>query len=146
MHHRPTTIAVLGTDTLVEDILARLLEREGYDVRHLEPHHTGPVEGPLDGVDLLLLVPGLKDGAREAFLEAMRGAPKTATIPVLPLSSGLKMALLDELSASASWSSLFEELVGQIGDALTRAAEGARALVVEGCGAEPPAAQAADAP
>jgi hypothetical protein len=39
VHHRPTTIAVLGTDTLVEDILARLLEREGYDVRTLEAHY-----------------------------------------------------------------------------------------------------------
>ncbi len=41
----PTTIAILGTDALVEDILALLLEREGYHVRHLEAHPTAPFEG-----------------------------------------------------------------------------------------------------
>jgi hypothetical protein len=140
-----TVVAIVGTDALAEDILSRLLEREGYDVRHLEAHPTGPVEGSLDGVDILLLAPGVDAQAREVFLKDLRSAPETAAIPVLPLSSALKLALLDELSAGASWRGLFEELVGQIGDALTRAAEGARALVVEGCGAEPPAAQAADA-
>jgi hypothetical protein len=48
----------------------------------------------------------------------VRSTQESAAIPVLPLSSALKLALLDELSASASWSSLFEELVGQIGAAL----------------------------
>jgi hypothetical protein len=82
----------------------------------------------LDGVDVLLVVPGLKNGAREAFLETMRSTQESATIPILPLSSALKLALLDELSAGASWSSLFEELVGQIGAALARAAEPPPAL------------------
>ncbi len=143
----PTTVvvAILGTDALAEDILARLLEREGYHVRHLEAYPTDPMDERLDGVDVLLLCPGLKDGAREAFLEAMRGTQETAAIPVLPLSSALKLALLDELSAGASWSGLFEELVGQIGAALQRAAASAGALVVEGSGAEPPPAAQADA-
>jgi hypothetical protein len=96
-------------------------------------------------VDVLLVVPGLKDRAREAFLEAVRSTQESAAIPVLPLSSALKLALLDELSAGASWSSLFEELVGHIRATLERAATSASALVVEGSGGEPPAAQA-DAP
>jgi hypothetical protein len=33
-----TVVAILGTDALAEDILARLLEREGYTTRHLEAH------------------------------------------------------------------------------------------------------------
>jgi DNA-binding response OmpR family regulator len=140
-----TTIAILGTDALAEDILARLLEREGYHVRHLEAYPTNPMDERLDGVDVLLVVPGLKDRAREAFLEAVRSTQETAAIPVLPLSSALKLALLDELSADASWSGLFEELVGQIGAALERAAASAGALVVEGSGAEPPPAAQADA-
>lgn len=43
MHHQnqPITIVILGADSLVEDILARLLEREGYNVRSLEAHPTG---------------------------------------------------------------------------------------------------------
>jgi hypothetical protein len=140
-----TTVAILGTDALAEDILSRLLEHEGYSVSHLEAHPTSPIEGLLDGVDILLLSPGVKDGAREAFLEAVSTNPKTSAIPVLPLSSALKLALLDELSAGASWGGLFEELTTQIGGALTRAAASAGALVVEGPGAEPPPAAQADA-
>jgi hypothetical protein len=58
-------------------------------------------------------------------------------------SSDLKGALLDELSAGVPWRSLFEELVGQIGATLSRAAANAGALVAERCGAEPPAAPSA---
>jgi hypothetical protein len=143
----PTTVvvAILGTNALAEDILARLLEREGYHVRHLEAYPTDPMDQRLDGVDVLLLAPGLKDRAREAFLEAVRSNPKTSVIPVLPLSSALKLALLDELSAGASWGGLFEELTSQIGDALKGAAERVEALVVDGRGAEPPPAPQADA-
>jgi hypothetical protein len=68
----------------------------------------------------------------------MRSTPKTAAIPVLSLPAALKLALLDELGASASWRSLFEVLVGQIGAALQiGAAASARALLVEGRGGEP---------
>jgi hypothetical protein len=144
-HHHPSTteVAILGTGTLSEDILARLLEREGYHVRHLEasPSHTSIKEGLLDGVDVILVAPGLKGEVREALLRDTRSTQeKSAAIPVLPLSAALRLALLDELSASASWRSLFEELVGQIGAALARTAASARALLVEGGGE--PAAQA----
>ena len=140
-----TTVAIVGTEALAEDILARLLEREGYSVRHLGAYPTGLIEEPLDGVDILLLAPGLDAEVRETFLEAIRSSPKTAAIPVLTLSSALKLALLDELSAGVPWRGLFEELVGQIGSALKRAAASAGALVVEGHSAEPPPAPQADA-
>ena len=92
-------------------------------------------------MDILLVAPGLKEGVREGFFKAMSTTPETAAIPVLTFSDALKMALLDELSASAPWRGLFEELVGQIGSALASV----RALVVEG-GAEPtPPAPQADA-
>jgi hypothetical protein len=122
-HHQPTTtVAIFGTGTLSEDILARLLEREGYHVRHLEASPTGLKNGLLEGVDVMLVAPGLKGEVREGFLKAMSTSPRTAAIPVLPLSAALKLALLDELSASASWRTLLEELIGQIGAALTGAA------------------------
>ena len=120
MREQPTiTVTILGANTLVESILARLLEEEGYDVRHLEVRPTSPVDELLEGLDVVLLAPGLEDGVREALTEVLRSAPRTASLPVLPLSSALKMALLDELAVSTSWRALFEELVGQIGDALT---------------------------
>jgi hypothetical protein len=137
-HQPPTLVAILGTHTLAEDILGRLLEHEGYDVRHLQAHPTERVEDLLDDVDILLLAPGLEGEVREGFLKVMKSTPKTAAIPVLPLSSALKMALLDEISAGAPWRGLFEELVGEIGAALQRAAASAGALLVEGSGAEPP--------
>jgi hypothetical protein len=133
-HQRPTTIAIIGADALAEGILVRLLEREGYPTRILEAHPATVAEGLLDGVDLLLLTPGMSPDVRAAFLGAMRSNPGTAVVPVLPLSAALKVALLDELSAGVSWRSLFEELVGQIGTALASAAVSARALLVDDCG------------
>ncbi len=113
-HHQPTTIAILGPDTMVEAILARLLHKEGYATRILEANPTGAADELLDGVDALLLTPGLDAEMSGAFLETMRSTPKTAAIPVLPLSSALKLAMLDELSANAPWRSLFDELIAQI--------------------------------
>ena len=108
MTHRSsttTTVAILGTDTLSEDILARLLGREGYATRIVEASPTGAADGLLEGVDLLLLTPGLKPDLRAEFLDAMRSNPKAAHVPALPLSSALNVALVDELAGSASWRS-----------------------------------------
>ena len=132
-HQHLNTIAILGADTLAEGILARLLEREGYATTILEARSpTGALDELPEGVDLLLLTPGLSPDKRVAFLETIRSTPKAAHIPVLSLPATLKLALLDELATSASWRSLFEELVGQIGAALEGAAASARALLVDG--------------
>ncbi len=133
-HQHLNTIAILGTDTLAEGILARLLEREGYNTRILEPYRTSLVDELLDGVDVLLPAPGIEAGLRRTLVEAMRSNPKAVHIHPLSLTAALKQALLDELSASTSWRSLFEELVGQIGAALEGAAASTRALVVGGEG------------
>jgi hypothetical protein len=135
-HHRPTTtvVAILGTDTLAEGILARLLEREGYATTILEASPTGVVVDELfDGVDVLLLSPGLDAGLRCALVEAMKTNPTTAHVQALSFSAALKVALVDELAGSASWQSLFEELTSQIGAALEGAAASTRALVAD-CG------------
>ena len=110
-HHQPTTIAILGPDTMVEGILSRLLHKEGYATRLLDPNTTGAANELLDGVDALLLTPGLDAEMSGTFLEA-------------------------------SWRSLFDELVAQMGAALQRAAASTRALMVD---SGDPAAQA-DAP
>ncbi len=113
-----TTVAILGTDTLAEDILAELLRDEGYTIRLLEAHPTHPMDELLGGVDILLLAPGLKDGVREVFLEAMRSTPNAQHIPLFSLSATFKEALLDELAVSSSWRHQLEQLVGQIEAAL----------------------------
>lgn len=132
-----TVVALLGTDTLAEDILARLLRREGYTTRIIEASPTEAPDELLDGVDVLLLAPGLDAELRSTLVEAMKSNPKTSHIQTLSFSDALKVALVDELAGSASWQSLFEELIGQIGAALQGAAASARALVAD-CG-KPPA-------
>jgi hypothetical protein len=127
-----TTVAILGTDSLAEDILARLLRHEGYTTRIIEAYPSGVVDELLDGVDVLLLAPGLDAALRRALVEAMKSNPKTAHVHTLSFSDALKLALVDELSANASWRSLFEELVGQMTAALESAATNARTLVVDG--------------
>jgi hypothetical protein len=137
-----TVVAILGSDSLAEDILARLLRHEGYNTRIIDAYPTGLVDELLEGVGVLLLAPGLDAGLRRALVEAMKSNPKTAHIHTLSFSAALKLALVDELSAGASWRSLFEELISQIGAALERAAESTKAIVTDGGG---PAAQP-DAP
>jgi hypothetical protein len=56
---QPTTIAILGTDSLSERILALLLEDEGYDTRRIETERAGLADELLDGINVPLLAPGL---------------------------------------------------------------------------------------
>ena len=116
---------------LAEDILARLLSREGYTTRIIDAYPSGVVDELLEGVDVLLLAPGLDAGLRRALVEAMRSNPKTAHVHTLSFSSALKLALVDELAVSTSWRSLFEELTSHIGATLESAAASTRELVVD---------------
>ena len=121
-HPEPTTtVAILGADTLAEDILAKLLRGEGYDTRLLEAQPTGLVDQWLSGADVLLLTPGLNDDVRRSFLETMRSVPKAASIPLIPLSATFEEALLDELAVEVSWRQQLDRLVHQIEAALGRA-------------------------
>ena len=126
------TIAVLGANTLVERILARLLKQEGHDPKLLGTYPTSHIDELLDGVDVLLLTPCLDATVRRAFLNALRSNPEAAQrIPVLSLSVPLQVALLDELAINVSWQSLFEELVQQIEAALGRSEASAEVLPVD---------------
>ena len=122
-HHRrqPTTVAILGADTLAEDILAKLLREAGYSTRLLEAHPTGLVDQWLDGADVLLLTPGLNDDVRRSFLEATRSTPETASVPLIPLPAAFEEALLDEMAVEVSWRQQLDRLVRQIEAALGRA-------------------------
>src|SRR3712207_5804239 len=111
-HHQqhPATIAILGSGTLAEHVLAMLLEDEGYAAKLRKvPSHAaaatlppegGSVEELLGGVDVVLLwpAPTLRDDAGEALVAAMRSASATAKIPVLALPRTLDVAFQDELA------------------------------------------------
>jgi len=88
LRDQPTTIAILGADTVVGGAICALLEGSGYRTTPIDTHPMGIVDELLDGADLLLLAPRLDEGTREAFLGAMgKGAPQRANMPVIALST-----------------------------------------------------------
>jgi hypothetical protein len=123
----PTTVAILGTDTVVENALAQLLQGEGYATRVLKPFPLAGAQGEqmpdIGGADLVVLAPSLSTSECEAFLAARRATShrrrRTATspIPVIVLCSPMKEApplLEEEAARSVSWPTSPERLVGEI--------------------------------
>ncbi len=93
-HHQPTTIAILGADTVVGRALCALLEGSGYKTRPLDTYPTGAVDELLDGADLLLFAPKLDERVREAFVGAMgKSAPQRARMPVISLTTTIEESL-----------------------------------------------------
>ena len=90
-HPQPTTIAILGSDTVVGRSLCVLLEGSGYKSTLLDAYPTGVVDELLDGADLLLLTPRVDEGVREAFVGAMgKRVPQKAQMPVIALHTDLE--------------------------------------------------------
>jgi DNA-binding response OmpR family regulator len=113
-HQQPKTVAILGTNTAVNSALSLLLNGAGYDVRRIERDLPGLANGLLEGVDLLLLAPGITNGPREGILTTVRDNPTTAHTPVLTLSSAIGEALGDEGGQVVAWPSPIEELARRI--------------------------------
>ena len=87
-HDQPTTIAILGCDTVVGRSLCALLESSGYETTLLDAYPTGVVDELLEGAHLLILTPRVDEGVREAFLGAMgKRVPQKAQMPVIALST-----------------------------------------------------------
>jgi hypothetical protein len=87
-HPKPTTIAILGCDTVVGRSISVLLEGSGYNTVLLDSHPTGIVDELLDGAHLLLLTPRVDQGVRKAFLGAMgKSTPQKRDMPVIALST-----------------------------------------------------------
>ena len=115
-HHQPTTIAILGADTVVGSALCALLEGSGYRTTPIGSYPTGIVDELLDGADLLLLVPRLDEGEREAFLRAMgKSTPQKGEMPVISLSTtAVNESVPREGVLSVPWPCTTEDLVGKI--------------------------------
>jgi DNA-binding response OmpR family regulator len=125
-HNQPPTVAILGTNTVVNSALSLLLNGAGYDVRRIERDLPGLANGLLEGVDLLLLAPGITNGPREGILSTVRDNPTTAHTPVLTLSSALGEAFSGDESGQevVAWPSPIEELVLRIEAVLVPAPSG----------------------
>jgi hypothetical protein len=121
MHHQPTTIAILGADTVVGRALCLLLEGYGYEITPIDTYPTGVVDELLDGVDLLLLAPRLDEGAREAFVGAMgKRVPQKAEMPVIALCTAVEEVLPEnEGVISVPWPCETKVLVERIEAALS---------------------------
>jgi hypothetical protein len=119
-------VAILGSGTLGEHVLAMLLEDEGYAAKLLKAPPTAAtttvllpeaegrsVEELLEDVDVVLLwpAPTLRDYASEAFVGAMRSAAATAKIPVLALSPTMAVASKDVLAGEVPLIRQFEQLL-----------------------------------
>ena len=139
----PTTVAILGANTVVENALAQLLEGEGYATRVIKPFPLGVARGEempdIGGAHLVILAPSLPTSECEAFLAARRRrtTPQRTTpssssppIPVIVLCSPMREAqpLLEEEEAvrSVPWPTTPERLVGEIEDVLLEARFSAR--------------------
>ena len=95
-----TVVGIIGDDPLISRILGLLLEGAGYEAQPLD--EAAVFEDPsvaLAGVDLVLFLPLLGDERKGELLGVVKGAPTTADVPVLSLSTDMK-AELDERSDS----------------------------------------------
>jgi hypothetical protein len=119
-YDQPTTIAILGCDTVVGRTLCVLLKGSGYKTTLLDSYPTGVVDELLDGAHLLLLTPRVDEGVREAFLGAMgKSTPQKADMPVIVLHTALEENLPEEEGViSVPWPCETKVLVERIEAAL----------------------------
>ena len=124
-HHRPTTIAILGADTVVENALSLLLGGAGYDTKVLEDPSASAAnaEEQLVGVDLLLLTPSLREEDEEGFLKATEATLAAGGVPVLTLSTAPQHEL-SGLTGMVPWPAPLEDLTRAIEAALVSAPGG----------------------
>ena len=103
-HPQPTTIAILGCDTVVGSSLSALLEGSGYETTLLDAYPTGVVDELLEGAHLLILTPRVDEGVREAFLGAMgKSKPQKAEMPVIVLCTDTDKAPPEKGVISVPW-------------------------------------------
>jgi hypothetical protein len=122
VEHRPqpSTIAILGCDTVVGRSLCVLLEGSGYKTTLLDSHPTGVVDELLEGAHLLILTPRVDEGVREAFLGAMgKSTPHRANMPVIALHTALEEDLPEKEGViRVPWPCETKDLVERIEAAL----------------------------
>jgi hypothetical protein len=120
-HEQPTTttIAILGSDTVVGRALCALLEGRGYQTILLDSYPTGVVDKLLEGAHLLLLTPRVDEGVREAFVGAMgKSTPQKAHMPVIALTTAVEESPQEERVQSVPWPCETKVLVERIEAAL----------------------------
>jgi hypothetical protein len=118
---QPTTVAILGGNTVAGKALALLLGSVGYDTRVIEGPPTGRPDEQLEGVDLILIFPGLRVKRRRESLALLRSGKARMSVPVLELSSAIEKGLRSEGVGTVPWPSAIEDVARAINAALTPA-------------------------
>jgi hypothetical protein len=118
----PTTIAILGENSVAGRALEALLQGVGYDTRLIEDPPERPPEQLLEGVKVLLLAPTLSAESRETLLAEMGSTLDAKNIPVLTLPTTLKEAPGDG-PVLVPWPCQLEDLTKKIEAALLRVPE-----------------------
>jgi hypothetical protein len=107
-----TVVGIIGDDPLISRTLGLLLEGAGYEARPLD--EAAVLEDPsvaLAGVDLVLFLPLLGDERKGELLGVVKGAPTTADMPVLSLSTDMKAELDERTDSVLPWPWSTEALV-----------------------------------
>jgi hypothetical protein len=121
-HPQPTTIAILGCDTVVGRSQSVLLESHGYNTVLLDSHPTGIVDELLEGAHLLILTPRVDQGVREAFVGAMGKRVPQKDMLVIVLHTALQKDLPEKEGViSVPWPCETKVLVDHIEAALLHA-------------------------
>ena len=117
----------MGNDTVVEGVLALLLEGAGYPARILIDSRAADASGQLEGADLVLLAPSLSEEDVEAFMKAVEAHPGAGVLRVLRLSTAPDREL-EGRAGVVPWPIPFEGLLEAIEAALApEGEEGSRA-------------------
>ena len=107
-----TVVGIIGNDPLISRTLGLLLEGAGYEARSLD--EAAVFEDPsvaLTGVDLVLFLPLLSDERKGELLGVVKGAPTTADVPVISLSTDMKAELDERTHSVLPWPWSTEALV-----------------------------------
>lgn len=96
----PTTIAILGGNTVAGLALSFLLRGAGYEAIILKAPPPGDL---LRDVDLLLVSPDLNEERRKESLAILRGNKVGPRVPVLTFSATIVENVFAEEAAGSSW-------------------------------------------
>jgi len=102
--------------------LEALLQGLGYHTRLIDEYLAGEPQEVLGDAQILLATPTVSTESRARFLDSMRSAPATATMPVLTLSTALKIEPADEMGL-VLWPCRLEDLRMEIEAALRTTGE-----------------------
>jgi hypothetical protein len=96
----PTTIAILGGNTVAGLALSFLLRDAGYEAIILK---APPARDLLRDVDLLLVSPDLDDERRKGSLAILRGDDEGPCVPVLAFNATVEENVFAEEASGSSW-------------------------------------------